>query len=255
MKIPLAAAALLLACAPAFAFEPDELRREFEGLPVLGGPVAFTSPIRLPLPELLDNYFNTGLTFDADGVEVRMSGGSVEKKPYLVFVPAGGEPVFVDGGAIIFGSRVITLNGAQYELSVGVNLLHKRKSHVHVKKLLSGGLKRLMLDPTINDIVAKGYEAGAPLTLGGKPFRFAYGRKVARDKDGEFFIVPGTFASFVFQDGDKLTPTPLPELETLKDGPKELIVGAAHLRLSLDGDTLVVEDASAAPALLLHARN
>lgn len=232
---------LMLFSPAAFAFSSDE----FEVLPVQGTWANYTSPARLPLPELLDGYFNTGLAFDADGVRVQVSGGTAQKKPYVVLVPDGQQPVFVDGSAIILGSRVVTINGARYEFSVGVNLFHQRRSHVHVNKLV-GEKRRLMLDPTIDEIVTRGNDAGAAVTLGGRLYRFCYGRKVARAQDGSFSIVPGTFASFVLKEGEKVTPNPLPEIEAIRSAPQRMTVGSVQVRLSMDGDTLVVEDGSTA---------
>jgi hypothetical protein len=244
-------ASLLLLPALAFGFTPEELAREYlsEGPAWTGG---HTSEARLPLPRFLDNYCNTGLEFTANGMPVKMSGSRAQGKPFVIFLPASGEPVFIDALGVVIGHETITINGETFEIDIDLSWRDRNKSKVRVQRVV-GKKKELVFEPTIAEMIERAYQAGEPLTLGGVPFRFIHARTVVQN--GKDFAFSGTkYVAFLYKQAeedrnekdkdrakDKIKDYAM-ELPDLAAGSAALDVGATKIALRLEGDVLVVND-------------
>lgn len=227
---------LLPVLALAGPFDAQRLIREFTAETVEGLDRP-TPEARLPLPQLLNRYMKTSAAFKTPaGNAVYVSGGRSDGDFYLLLAPDKGKVVVLDAMTLLYAKQEAEVNGEKVVIDVDLNLLKQRKSRVQ----FYGAGKKLLGQFLIDDIVSAAYNAGADLTIGGKPFKFTYGNKVVR-AGSKLAFGSARFLSFLHRDGDKIAAFTI-TYDQLAKGTVTLDVGAAVLKLKLDGDTLVVDD-------------
>lgn len=149
----------------------------------------------VPLPALLNNMRASRAVFKAGDAVVHVFGVRAENNPglsgwYIGFSVEGGETVFFKGADALHLRKLgigpdrhlaIKLNGRAFDLQVKVAITNTMKSRVVITPMEKGAAP---IEFTVAQLAAGVYEAGYPVSLGGRDYRLLYTDNIVE--------VPGT---------------------------------------------------------------
>jgi hypothetical protein len=152
----------------------------------------------VPLPSLLNNMRRTPAVFKAGGALVHVFGVRAQNNPgltgwYIGFAVDGGETVFFKGADALHLRKLgvgpdrhlaIKLNGQAFDLQVKVAITNTMKSRVVITPMEKGALP---IEFTVAQLAEQVYEAGWPVSLGGRDYRLLYTENILE--------IPGTDAA------------------------------------------------------------
>jgi len=177
----------------------------------------------LPLAPLLDNVSRTRATFRVGNVVVHVYGLKSRNKNdwFIAFAAEGAEPQFRNGGKMIHWMLLkrtvhFAIAGKAFSSYIRGDIGDRMQSRLVVS---ADDRSQPESSWSIQQITDGGFEAGAPVTLGGRQYRFFYTRDFEQDDDGNFARFTGSRSLvLVTRDGNKFTAFHWFESDIPRDG-------------------------------------
>jgi hypothetical protein len=200
------AAAVLLVPALARAVEPEFggplPQFEFAAFRPLAAPPPRGTPflipdaelgaptVVVPLGSLLDNLRTTRISFRAGSAAVRVYAEKSRNKGdwFVVFAAENADPQFRNGSKMIHWALIkrtvhFSVGGKAFSAYIQGSLSNRMQSRVVVS---ADDRSQPDASWTIQEITDAAYDAGYPVTLGGRPYRLYYARDFDQTDGGEF---------------------------------------------------------------------